>query len=82
MAKTDNCDAVRAEIERISRIVCDASCAASSAAVFIYDAIRDVGYEKTTADNALHRMTEVEHRISSLGSNLLEISRALDTLAL
>lgn len=56
----------------------DLSCITSSIAVKIYNLIRDVGYGKLTADNALHQMIEVHNNIKIVCDRLCKLSNEFE----
>lgn len=56
----------------------DLSCMTSSVAVKIYNLIRDVGYGKLTADNALHQMIEVHNNINTVRNRLYKLFDELE----
>lgn len=51
----------------------DASCIA----VRMYNIIRDVGYGKLTADNALHRLIEDMKNVRDLSDRLIKLSNSI-----
>lgn len=60
-------------IDRLLRL----SSEAHSIGVAIYNLIRSVGHENLSADNALHIMTEYEHRAAHLGDDILTLKHDL-----
>ena len=50
-------------------------------AVRIYNTIREVGYKKLSADNALHQMVEDYKNLQDLGAKAMQIADTLNTLA-
>lgn len=53
------------------------ACEASRAACRMYDIIRDVGYGRITADNALHRMIEDIKNLRGLSDHLQKMSDSI-----
>lgn len=53
---------------------------AYTSAVRVYDIIREVGYGKLSADNALHRLVEDYKNMRELGKELVKLSKQLDQI--
>ena len=49
----------------------------NTSAMRIYNMIREVGYGKLTADNALHQLIEEYHNLKEIGSNISLLVRTL-----
>lgn len=54
------------------------SCRISCSAVKIYNLIREVGYMKLSADNALHQMVEEYHNLNVIRDMLSELADILE----
>lgn len=54
---------------------------AHSVAVRIYNIIREVGYDKLTADNALHQLVEDYANLHRLGDKISKLAEWIDTLS-
>lgn len=54
------------------------SCRVSCSAVKIYNLIREVGYGKLSADNALHQMVEEYHNLKVIGDMLSNLTKVLE----
>lgn len=50
----------------------------SSSAVKIYNLIREVGYKKLSADNALHQMVEEYHNLKVFSDRLTNLAKTLE----
>ena len=53
------------------------ACCVQSSAVKIYNLIREVGYKKLSADNALHQMVEEYHNLKVVGDRLTNLAKIL-----
>lgn len=54
------------------------ACGVSSSAVKIYNLIREVGYKKLSADNALHQMVEEYHNLNVFSDRLTNLAKTLE----
>lgn len=59
--------------EELNKCACSASCIA----VRMYNIIREVGYGKLSADNALHQLVEDIKNVRDLHDRLLELSESI-----
>lgn len=53
------------------------ACFVQSSAVKIYNLIREVGYKKLSADNALHQMVEEYHNLNVYSDKLSNLAKTL-----
>lgn len=62
------------KVDKCLRISSNVSCSA----VKIYNLIREVGYGKLSADNALHQMVEEYHRLNVISEEISKLADILD----
>lgn len=65
------------EIDKVDECF-NLSCKTSCIAVKIYNLIREVGYKKLSADNALHQLIEEYVRLIDISDRLTELSHILE----